>query len=573
MLKKLKRLLYQYNIDAYLITKNDRFFSEFANPDRLKLVTKFSGSAGFTIILKKKNLIFVDGRYTTQAEKECGAKFDIYDVGKIKPINILKKFSKNLKLGYDPKLLSEKFINSYFDESVQLTPIRKNLIDILLIGKIQKNSKPFYKLSDKISGESVKSKIYKVFLKLKKNKVNNLFISSPANCAWLLNIRGHDQPYSPIPNCNIILDQLRQVYFFSDKEKIKIIKKKINYKKVKYFEFDKFCSVIKSLKGKGFCIDETSCSVFHKNLIQSKFEILQNNDPCESLKAIKNKKEISNMIKSHIDDGIAMTKFLYWMKKNNTNLNLNEIKAKKKLENFRKMRANYLFPSFPTISGSGPNSAIIHYNVNKKTNRKLSKNEVYLCDSGGQYKYGTTDVTRTICFSKTNQNIKNIFTRVLKGHIAVFNTNLNKIKFGSDIDQKARHSLKEVSLDYNHGTGHGVGHFLSVHEGPQAISKYNRIKIQPGMILSNEPGYYKKNDFGIRIENLIYAAKVKSKIRFKNLTLAPIDIDLINLNMLEKNEINYLINYHKEIYNKLGKYLSLKEKKWLLNLVDQFLPF
>jgi Xaa-Pro aminopeptidase len=272
------------------------------------------------------------------------------------------------------------------------------------------------------------------------------------------------------------------------------------------------------------------------------------------------------MIDAHIEDGAALTKFLYWIK-SKKNFNLTEIDAEKKLENFRKKNTNFLYPSFNTIAGSGPNSAIIHYRANKNSNRKIKKTDIFLCDSGGQYKYGTTDVTRTVCFSKPTSKIKNIFTRVLKGHIAVSNTNLNKINTGEKIDKRARVSLKKINLDYSHGTGHGVGYFLNVHEGPQSISKFNNVKIRPGMIVSNEPGYYKKKKFGIRIENLVYVKKDKKNIQFKNLTLAPIDIDLINFKMLNSTEKKYLHNYHLDIYSKISKYLANSEKKWLLDLI------
>ena len=197
----------------------------------------------------------------------------------------------------------------------------------------------------------------------------------------------------------------------------------------------------------------------------------------------------------------------------------------------------------------------------------INKKDIFLCDSGGQYKYGTTDVTRTICFTKPKKNIMNIFTRVLKGHIAVVNSNLNIHTNGKLIDLKARKFLKEINLDYEHGTGHGVGFFSNVHEGPQAISKFNKIKIREGMILSNEPGYYKKGKFGIRIENLMYVKKYKTKLRFENLTLAPIDKDLINFNLLSNNEKNYLLEYNLNIYSKLSRYLNLNEKKWLASFI------
>ncbi len=567
MLKKLKSLLSLNKIDGYIIPKNDEYFSEYSFPDRLRYITKFSGSAGIAIILQNENLLFIDGRYTIQAKKESGKNFKIYEISKFKPYSILNKFGQNLKLGYDPKLFTELSIKKNFKKDLELVPINFNLIDKLFFYKKNNNTKYFYKLEDKISGKNITSKVKNVILKIKKKKIDNLFISSNENCAWLTNIRGHDQPHSPIPNCKIILTKKGKIYFFSNPKKIKNIKKLINYGKIEFFNIDQFYYVISKLEGKSFCIDENSCSIFFKNLILSKFNISCYNDPCEYLKSIKNKTEISNIIKSHIEDGVALTKFLYWIKKENKKP-ITELDAIKKLDKFRKLSPNYLYPSFKTISGTGPNSAIIHYNVNKQTERKIKKKDIYLCDSGGQYKYGTTDVTRTICFDKPNIMIKEIFTRVLKGHIAVVNSNLKRDNIGSKIDKKARKSLKEINLDYNHGTGHGVGYFLNVHEGPQSISKYNKVRIQPGMIISNEPGYYKYNSYGIRIENLIYVKRVNRKSIFKNLTLAPIDNDLIDFQMLTKKEKNYLKNYHTEVYKKLAMFLSFKEKKWLRELIQ-----
>ena len=272
------------------------------------------------------------------------------------------------------------------------------------------------------------------------------------------------------------------------------------------------------------------------------------------------------MIMSHILDGAALTKFIYWIKKINKK-KITEVDAQNKLEKFRKHNKNYLFPSFNTIAGSGKNGAIVHYRATKKNTKYIHKNEIFLCDSGGQYKYGTTDVTRTICFDKQNSNIKKIFTYVLKGHIAVANTNLKKDSFGKKIDINARKFLRQNGYDYLHGTGHGVGHFLNVHEGPQAISKFNTVEIKEGMILSNEPGFYKKDNFGIRIENLIYVKKINKKLFFKNLTMAPIDNDLIDFNLLTKNEKDYLFNYHFEVYSKISSLLNKKQKQWLASLI------
>tara|TARA_B110000259_G_scaffold179343_1_gene218772 strand:- start:133 stop:873 length:741 start_codon:yes stop_codon:yes gene_type:complete len=246
---------------------------------------------------------------------------------------------------------------------------------------------------------------------------------------------------------------------------------------------------------------------------------------------------------------------------------LTEVGAQNKLEKFRKMNKDYLFPSFNTIAGTGSNGAIVHYRATKLNTKKISQKDIFLCDSGGQYRYGTTDVTRTICFTKPKQYIKDIFTKVLKGHIAVALTNLNKIKTGKKIDVRARQFLKKDGLDYAHGTGHGVGFFLNVHEGPQSISKYNSIKIEKGMILSNEPGFYKKNYFGIRIENLLYVKQKKDDLFFENLTLAPIEKDLINYNLLDETEKDYLFKYHLSIYAEYSSFLKKKERKWLASLI------
>ncbi len=565
MINLLKKLMNNENIDGYIVPKNDEFFSEYSFLNRLKLISNFSGSAGLAIILKDKNLLFVDGRYTLQANIECGKNFKIFEIPKIRPFDLITKIKNKLTLGFDPKLFTEISLKSNFRDSCNLIPINNNLIDEIFNLKNNYKVKEFYCLNEIVSGEKITSKLYKLSSILKKKKIKNIFISAPENCAWLLNIRGFDNPNSPIPNCQIIFNN-KNIYFFSDIKKIRKIKNTISYKKIKFYEFKEFAKVINNLKGKNFSIDKNSCSVFNKSIILSKFNILNEIDPCYALKAIKNKTEIKNMINAHIADGAALTKFLYWMK-SKKNFDLTEIEAEKKLENFRKKNVNFLYPSFNTIAGSGPNGAIVHYRAKKNSNRKINKKDIFLCDSGGQYKYGTTDVTRTICFSKPDPRVKNIFTRVLKGHIAVFNTDLNKISTGKDIDKRARFFLKKINLDYGHGTGHGVGYFLNVHEGPQAISKYNSVKILPGMILSNEPGYYEKKKFGIRIENLVYVKKNNNKTFFKNLTLAPIDTDLINFKMLNTLEKKYLFSYHMDTYAKISKFLNSSEKKWLLSLI------
>ena len=564
MINKLKQKFKSYEIDGYIIPKNDEFFSEYANPNRLKIVSNFSGSAGMALILKDKNYLFVDGRYTLQAKLESGKKFKIHEITKVNPKQILSKFKNKLKIGFDPKLFTNQSLKKQFLPHCNLIAINDNLVDQLSITK-KLNGQKFYQLNSKDVGETTRSKISRLINYMSKKKIDNIFISAPENVSWLLNLRGYDNPNSPIPNCRLILSKSRELYLFSSKYKILNIRNKIPLK-VNFYEENDFYFVINKLKGINFSIDEISCSIYFEKLISSKFYINAKVDPCYYFKSIKNVTELNNMEKAHIEDGVALTKFLYWIKNSNIK-KLDELKIEKKLENFRKRNKNYLYPSFNTIAGSGPNGAIIHYRANKKSNRKIRSSDIFLCDSGGQYKYGTTDVTRTICFEKPKKRIKDIFTRVLKGHIAVASTNLNKVNKGNELDAKARYWLNKVKLDYGHGTGHGVGYFLNVHEGPQSLSRFNNMKIENGMIVSNEPGYYEENKFGIRIENLIYAKKDRKKFFFKNLTLAPIDCDLINYDLLDYNEKKYLKNYHYLSYKKLSKFLNLSEKNWLRSLI------
>ena len=565
---KLKRLFKNYNIDGYIIPKNDAYFSEFSSPDRLKIISNFSGSAGYAIILKKKNFLFVDGRYTIQAKIESGKQFKIVEVPVYSPKDFLNRVGQKLNLGFDPHLFTNFSIKKNFGKNCNLIPIKDNLIDIISKKINKKSITAFYNLDKSIVGESIDNKINKVIKSIKAKNIDNIFISAPENVAWLLNLRGKDHPNSPIPNCKLILTKDKKIYFFSCPKKIFKIKKIKDYKKFQFVKYENFEKVIKVLKGKNFSVDKLSCSIFNENIIKSFFKIKSDIDPCYSMKSIKNKLEINNMINAHIEDGVALTKFIFWIKNTNKK-KITEISAQKKLEQFRKLNKNYLFPSFNTIAGTGSNGAIIHYKAKKGSEKIIKKNHIFLCDSGGQYKYGTTDVTRTICFSKQKLTIKDKYTKVLKGHISVALTNLKKINTGRQIDLQARKFLKKDGLDYSHGTGHGVGFFLNVHEGPQAISKYNSIKLKEGMILSNEPGYYKEGHYGIRIENLIYIKKENNKLKFENLTLAPLEKDLINFDLLNNNEKDYLFKYHLLIYSKLSNYLNKSEKKWL----SSFLTF
>ena len=550
-INKLKHSFKKENIDGYIVPKNDQFFGEYTpeHNDRLNYISNFSGSYGFALILKNTSYLFIDGRYTLQANNQSGKFYTIVTVPKQMPCDILK--NKKLSIGFDPKLFTKKTLTIFFGKSnCNFKPINKNLIDLIWKRKIKRSRRNFYKLPNYSTGKSHISKINKIVLNLKKKKADYQFITASENNAWLFNIRGQDTKYAPIPYSHVLIDQYKNINFFCDLKKVSIeLRKKFN--KITFIKKESISKVLSAIKKKKFIIDKSTCSFYYENIISRNNKILKFQDPIYYLKAIKNKKEIKNVKIAHIYDGAALTKFLFWLKKNFHKKKITEISASKKLYYFRKRNKKFKFLSFPTISGSGPNGAIIHYKPTRESNRKLKKGDIYLVDSGGQYEFGTTDVTRTISLNNSNNRIKNIFTRVLKGHIAVSNFNLKKETSGSQIDKIARKHLKQIGLDYAHGTGHGVGYFLNVHEGPHAISKNNKIRFHEGMIVSNEPGYYEKNNFGIRIENLIYVKKNKLGKFFEDLTMAPIDKDLIDQNILDRSEKKWINDYHKKVFNNL----------------------
>ncbi len=560
---KLRNYFSSYNLDGYIVPKNDEFFNEYIklNKDRLNYISNFSGSFGLALILKKKNYLFVDGRYSLQAKIQSGLNFKVITIPNKYPSDIFKK--KEYLIGYDPKLHTNKMLKIFFKKTrFNLVPVKDNLVDKIW-KKSNKNSyKKYYMLPKKEVGQSNQLKIKRLSKILKRKGVDYHFVTSSENIAWLLNIRGWDSKYTPIPNANLIIGSNKDIFLFCDLKKVNFQFKRA-IKGVQILNIEKIDIFLKNLNHKKISIDSSTCSIYFENILKLNNKLINYSDPIYLMKSIKTKVEIKNTIKCHIHDGVALTKFLFWIKRNFKSKNISEISAEEKLFKFRKKNKNFKFSSFPTISGTGPNGSIIHYRASKKSNRKLRKGDLYLVDSGGQYNYGTTDVTRTISLDNNSERIKNIFTRVLKGHIAVANFKLKKNTTGSEVDTVARKPLREINLDYAHGTGHGVGYFLNVHEGPHAISKKNEINFHEGVIVSNEPGYYEKNKFGIRIENLVRVKKTKKGYLFDNLTMAPIDKSLIKKEMLKQNEIQWLNDYHLVVYKNLKKYMSKSELNYL----------
>ena len=566
-INQLRNILNQQNCDGYLIPKNDEYFGEYVpkNKDRLKFISGFTGSAGLALILKNKSYLFVDGRYTLQAKAEINKNFEICEIPKIKPHYILKNLNKKITLGFDPKLFTSSTLKNIISNSlIKPKPINNNLIDLIWKNKRKINNNKFYILEEKYHGENYLDKISKVSKFLKLKDIHYLLTTATENISWLLNIRGSDALYSPLTNGKILFNKNSKIIFFTNIKKITPQIKKAFKNKVIFIKEELFVNYLRKIKNSKILIDKKTCSFYYEKNIHSSNKLIDIEDPIYLLKAIKNKTEISNTKIAHLFDGIALTKFIFWLKNNYKKTKITEISAQNKLENYKKQNKGYLYPSFSTISGFAANGAIVHYRSNSTSNKTIKGNNLYLLDSGSQYFYGTTDVTRTIAIGKITNFKKKIYSNVLKGHIAVALYKINKSTLGKHIDRVARAPLLKLSHNYSHGTGHGVGYFLNVHEGPQGLFPFNNHKILPGMILSNEPGFYKENDFGIRIENLIYCEKINGNhSKFVNLTMVPIDKDCINKKLLNKNEINWINNYHQKIFYILKPFMNNTELKLL----------
>ena len=568
-INQLRNILKKNNCDGYLIPKNDEYFGEYVpeNKNRLKFISEFSGSSGLAVILKKRSYLFVDGRYTLQAKAEVNKNFKICEMSKIKPEDIFKSLNRKISLGFDPKLFTSNALNNIIgNNKISLVSIRDNLIDKIWKNKSKIKNKKFYLLEEKFHGEHYLDKIIRLKKILKSNKINYLLCSAVENISWLLNIRGHDSLSSPLTNGKLIIKTDGKIIFFTNLSKITPQTKKFFKKNIIFIKEDLFLHNLKQIKKSKILIDKKSCSFDYEKNINSSNKIIKTNDPIDLLKALKNKTEISNTKIAHLFDGIALTKLIFWLKNNYNKKKITEISAQNKLEQFKKLQKDYLYPSFNTISGFAQNGAIIHYRANHKSNKTIRGNNLYLLDSGSQYFYGTTDVTRTIAIGKISNMQKHIYSTVLKGHIAVSTYKIKKSTIGKDIDKAARAPLLQMGHNYSHGTGHGVGYFLNVHEGPQGLSPLNNHKILPGMILSNEPGFYKENKFGIRIENLIYCEKINNNnLKFTDFTMVPIDKDCINKKFLNKKEIDWINNYHKKVYYILRSFMNNSELKMLTN--------
>ena len=574
-LSKLQEYLIDNDIDFFLINRTDEFLNEYIAPyaERLNWITNFSGSAGRAIIGQTKALLFVDGRYTFQAKQQIDhdqIKLDHYQ-------DFFKVFEESCKSGktiaIDPKLHSIIEINK-FKKSVKENNSKLIFLDINPIDNIWSNQ-PQIKYSTifdhpiEFSGLDRKIKINKFKESLKDNNLEYYLLTSLDSIAWLLNVRGDDIRYTPIAFLYLLIPLEDKPILYASLENISSELKRDLDQSLILKPINKINSVFNELvKNKNIGMDFLQTSYFfydiaiERNLIVKDFQ-----NPCLLPKAIKNHVEQEGARNAHLRDGVSITKFLFYLK-NNKDLNKEtEISLAQKLFKFRKNNKLFHSLSFDTISAVGKNAALPHYRVNKVSDSKILPNSIYLVDSGGQYYDGTTDITRTVVLGKPNKEQIDRFTRVLKGHIKLATHIFPKGTKGTDIDYLARESLNEINCDYDHGTGHGIGSFLSVHEAPQRIAKKNQfqsVELIPGMIISNEPGFYKEGEYGIRTENiLIIREKDKKNLKFENISWAPIDRDLIDIKMLSSSEINWINNYHENVLKILLNSLDSEEEDWL----------
>ena len=577
----LRARLDQENLSGFVIPRADRHQNEYVAPcdERLAWLTGFSGSAGLAIVLTDKAALFVDGRYTLQAAEQTDTSvFEVVPIADTPPeVWLTANLPSGAALGFDPWLHTadgaERLAKACESVNAALLPVSSNPIDAIW------NERPAPPLGRvvlhdlKFAGEAAESKLARIRAEIKKLKANALVVTDPHAVAWAFNIRGSDVAHTPLVLAFAIVPAEGRPTLFVDSRKLDNAVRYPIEKLADVREPDAFENALAALGYTGGIVRLDSATVadaVRRIVSGAGGKPVRGIDPITAMKAVKNAAEITGARAAHLRDGAAVTRFLAWLALEAPSGNLSEIEAVEALENFRRDTGALKDISFPTISGSGPNGAIVHYRVTEKTNRRVSPGELFLIDSGAQYEDGTTDITRTVAIGEPAKEMRDRFTRVLKGHIAIARAVFPEGTSGAQLDSFARAPLWSAGLDFDHGTGHGVGSYLSVHEGPARISKLGTAVLKRGMILSNEPGYYKAGAFGIRIENLVLvieAPQVAGSERplnaFETLTLAPIDRTLINPAMLDPGETGWLDSYHARVRTTLSPLVDNKTQAWL----------
>jgi Xaa-Pro aminopeptidase len=576
----LRAELERLGLDGFITPHEDEYQNEYvpAAFDRLAWLTGFTGSAGAAIVLKDEAAVFVDGRYTLQVRDQVdGALFAYRDLIEGGPAAYIReRVKKGMRIGYDPKLLSpdalEKQKAAAEAVGATLTPVAPNPIDAVWRDRPPIPRAPVTPHTLEHAGEASPSKRKRLADAISKDGADAALLTSPASLAWLFNVRGGDVKATPLPLGAAILYADATADLFLAPEKTSDALRRWLGNEVALKAPEELDAAMLALKGKAVRLDPQSASAyFFEQIEKAGARVIRGVDPVVTPRACKNETEIEGARRAHARDGAALTRFLHWLEMETAKRQVTEIEACERLEAFRAATGQLKELSFDSISGAGPHGAIVHYRVTTRTDRPLDSNSLFLIDSGGQYLDGTTDVTRTVAIGGPSAEMRDRFTRVLKGHIALARVRFPVGVTGHQLDALARVSLWNAGLDYDHGTGHGVGSYLGVHEGPHRIAKtINTVALEPGMIVSNEPGYYKTGAYGIRIENLQVvrpAAAIEGGDRpmlgFETLTLAPIDRRLVEPGLLDPHERDWLNAYHARVLDIIGPQLAPEERAWL----------
>jgi Xaa-Pro aminopeptidase len=578
----LRAELKRRGLDGFIVPRADRYQNEYVPPcaERLAWLTGFTGSAGLAIVLADSAVLFVDGRYQVQVHEEIDSTiFSIaHLVDNPPPSWIEANVRPGTKLGYSPWLHTvdgaERLNKACTATRASLVAVDDNPIDAIWNDRPQPPLGPVVPHALRYAGEDAPSKLARVRAEMQKSTADTLLVSDPHAVSWLFNIRGSDIPHTPVVLAFAILPREGRPSLFVDLRKLSNevrshLEEIADVRPNAAFERD---LAALGKEHRHLQLDpSTSPEAIARLVVENGGEIVRAADPITPMKAVKNTTEIAGARAAHERDGVAMTRFLAWFDQNASRGELTEIDAVEAVESFRRETGLLKDVSFPTIAGAGPDGAIVHYRVTRKTNRRIAPDELFLLDSGAQYEDGTTDITRTIAVGNPTEAMRRNFTLVLKGHIAIARAVFPEGTTGGQLDSFARQFLWQAGLDFDHGTGHGVGSYLSVHEGPARISKLGSAPLRRGMILSNEPGYYRTDAYGIRIENLILVTEAepvadaeKPLNAFETLTLVPIDKRLIETSLLTTEETAWLDAYHGRVRDAIAPLVDIGTRAWLL---------
>jgi Xaa-Pro aminopeptidase len=573
----LRREIAHRGLDGFLVPRADQHQNEYlpACEERLSWLTGFTGSAGLAIVLTDRAAIFVDGRYTIAVRDQVDVTiFTPVALAETSPEKWLElNLAKGAKLGFDPWLHTQAQVERYEKAAAtagaELVALETNPIDVIWLDRPEPPSGEISQHPTALSGEASAVKLARIAAALGRHDA--LVVSDPHAVAWAFNIRGRDVAHTPLPLAYALIGKDAKPRLYVEAGKLSQDLRETLAREADIEAPSRLEADLAALghEGKSVLFDAATAAAKLTRLVENangKLEI--GRDPIALMKARKNDVELAGAREAQLRDGVAMVRFLHWFEAKAAKGKLTEIDAAEALESFRRDTRKLKDVSFPTIAAAGPNAASPHYHVTLKSNRRIEKG-IFLIDSGGQYEDGTTDITRTLAVGKPSAEMRDRFTRVLKGNIAISRAVFPKGTSGAQIDALARAALWAAGLDFDHGTGHGVGSYLSVHEGPQRIAKLGPTALEPGMIISNEPGYYKAGAYGIRIENLVVVEprKIKGGERemygFETITLAPIDQALIEPKLLDKDEIAWLDAYHARVRKALSPLVASDIRKWL----------